>query len=59
MNEKRLARQFDARDVDSPYSILTKLRQYPAALRAYFDVWTNAGATDAGKKVAIGVDPPE
>ena len=50
---------FDARDVDSPYSILTRLRQYPAALRAYFDVWTNAGATDAGKKVAIGVDPPE
>jgi SanA protein len=49
---------FDARDVDSPYSILTRLRQYPAALRAYFDAWTSSGATDGGKKVVIGVDPP-
>ena len=32
---------------------------YPSALRAYYDVWTNAGATRRGKKVAIGVDPPE
>ena len=46
-----------ARDVDAPYSIFTELRRYPAALRAYFDVWTGTQAP-AGRTVAIGADPP-
>jgi SanA protein len=49
---------FEARDVPVPYTIWTYLRQYPSALRAFFDVWTNAEADDGGKKVVIGVDPP-
>jgi SanA protein len=48
---------FEARDVDTPYSIFTELRRFPSALRAYYDVWTGAGAP-GGKRVAIGVDPP-
>jgi SanA protein len=48
----------EARDVDTPYSIFTELRRYPSALRAYYDVWTDAKAREGGKKVAIGVDPP-
>jgi len=46
-----------ARDVDAPYSIFTELRRYPSALRAYYDVWTDAAAPE-GAKVTIGVDPP-
>lgn len=49
---------FEARDVDSPYSIFTELRRFPSALRAYFDVWTNAPARDSAPPVKIGVDPP-
>jgi SanA protein len=49
---------FEARDVDSPYSIFTELRRFPSALRAYFDVWTDAPARDSGPPVRIGVDPP-
>jgi SanA protein len=49
----------EARDVDTPYSIFTELRRYPSALRAYYDVWTDAKTREAGNKVAIGVDPPE
>jgi SanA protein len=49
---------FEARDVTSPYAMWTYLRQYPSALRAFFDVWTNAEAADGGRKVVIGVDPP-
>lgn len=49
---------FEARDVDSPYSVFTELRRFPSALRAYFDVWTNAPARDSGESVKIGVDPP-
>jgi SanA protein len=48
----------EARDVDSPYSVFTELRRFPSALRAYYDVWTDAKARDGGRKVAIGVDPP-
>jgi len=48
----------EARDVEAPYSVFTELRRYPSALRAYYDVWTNAKAREGGKKVAIGVDPP-
>ena len=29
----------EARDVDRAYSIVTELRRYPSALRAYWDVW--------------------
>ena len=47
-----------ARDVDTPYSIFTELRRYPSALRAYYDVWTDAKPGDRSGKVVIGVDPP-
>jgi SanA protein len=47
-----------ARDVDTPYSVFTELRRYPSALRAYYDVWTDAPVRAGGKKIAIGVDPP-
>ena len=46
-----------ARDVEAPYSIFTELRRYPSALRAYYDVWTDAPAPRSAK-VTIGVDPP-
>ena len=49
---------FEARDVDSPYSIFTELRRFPSALRAYLDVWTGAPARDGGAPVKIGIDPP-
>jgi SanA protein len=49
---------FEARDVDSPYSIFTELRRFPSALRAYYDVWTDAPARDSSPPVKIGVDPP-
>jgi len=48
----------EARDVDTPYSVFTELRRYPSALRAYYDVWTDAPSRAGGKKIAIGVDPP-
>lgn len=32
---------FEARDVVRAYSILTELRRYPSALRAYVDVWAD------------------
>jgi SanA protein len=50
---------FEARDVAAPYSIVTDLRRYPSALRAWFDVWTAApaGAPD-GPRVRLGIDPP-
>jgi SanA protein len=49
----------EARDVDTPYSVFTELRRYPSALRAFYDVWTAAKAREVGKKIAIGVDPPD
>jgi SanA protein len=48
----------EARDVDNPYSIFTKLRRYPSALRAYYDVWREPPPRHAGQTVTIGVDPP-
>jgi SanA protein len=48
----------EARDVDTPYSVFTELRRYPSALRAYYDVWTDAPARESDRKIAIGVDPP-
>ena len=50
---------FEARDVDTPYSIFTELRRYPSALRAYWDVWMNTPPGELGKPISIGVDPPE
>jgi len=35
---------FEARDVETAYSIFTELRRYPSALRAYLDAWTAAAA---------------
>jgi SanA protein len=49
---------FNARDVDTPYSVFTELRRYPSALMAYLDVWTSAPSGASGKPIAIGVDPP-
>ncbi len=49
---------FNARDVDTPYSVFTELRRYPSALMAYVEVWTGAPSRDSGKPIAIGVDPP-
>ncbi len=50
---------FEARDVNSPYSVFTELRRFPSALRAYLDVWMDAPPdTTAGPPVKIGADPP-
>jgi SanA protein len=49
---------FEARDVDSPYSVFTTLRRYPSALRAYWDVWFDTPPRHAGPSVVIGRDPP-
>jgi SanA protein len=49
---------FEARDVDSPYSVFTTLRRYPSALRAYWDVWLDTPSRHAGPTIVIGVDPP-
>ena len=48
----------EARDVQRAYSILTELRRYPSALRAYYDVWFDTPPRHAGPTIAIGVDPP-
>jgi len=32
---------FEARDVARAHSIVTELRRYPSALRAYVDVWAD------------------
>ncbi len=50
---------FEARDVDTPYSIFTELRRYPSALRAYWDVWFDTPPGELGKPVRIGVDPAD
>ena len=50
---------FEARDVDQPYSILTELRRYPSAMRAYWDVWNGMRAEEAGKPIRIGIDPAD
>lgn len=48
---------FEARDVTRAYSLLTELRRYPSALRAYWDVWVDTPARHGGSRVAIGKDP--
>jgi SanA protein len=48
-----------ARDIGRPYSLLTVLRRYPSALRAYYDVWFDTPPRHGGKPVRIGVDPPQ
>ena len=49
---------FEARDVARAYSIVTILRRYPSALRAYFDVWFDTPPKYAGPRIMIGRDPP-
>lgn len=49
---------FESRDVSRAYSILTELRRYPSALRAYWDVWFDTPAKHGGKRIVIGQDPP-
>lgn len=48
---------FEARDVARAYSLLTELRRYPSALRAYWDVWVGTPPRHAGAPIAVGVDP--
>ena len=50
---------FEAQDVKRAYSLMTELRRYPSAMRAYWDVWNGMRAPEAGKPVRIGVDPAE
>lgn len=49
---------FEARDVDSPYSVWTELRRYPSALRAFWDVWLDTQPRHGGAPIVIGRDPP-
>ena len=49
---------FEARDVARAYSIVTVLRRYPSALRAYFDVWFDTPPKYTGPRIVIGRDPP-
>lgn len=49
---------FEARDVARAYSIVTILRRYPSALRAYFDVWFDTPPKYTGARIVIGRDPP-
>jgi SanA protein len=49
---------FEARDVARAYSIITELRRYPSALRAYFDVWFDTPPRYTGPRIAVGKDPP-
>jgi SanA protein len=49
---------FEARDVVRAYSVLTELRRYPSALRAWYDVWFETPPRRAGPAIAIGLDPP-
>jgi len=51
------ARGFEARDVARAYSLLTELRRYPSALRAYWDVWAGTPSHRGDAPVAIGIDP--
>lgn len=48
-----------AQDVVRPYSVLTTLRRYPSALRAYYDVWFDTPPRHGGRAIVIGVDPPD
>ncbi|UYN97202.1 MAG: YdcF family protein [Enhydrobacter sp.] len=50
---------FDARDVVRPHSMLTELRRYPSALIAYLEVLSRRRPHETGRKVSIGVDPPD
>lgn len=49
---------FEAQDVARAYSIVTILRRYPSALRAYFDVWFDTPPKYTGPRIVIGRDPP-
>jgi SanA protein len=49
---------FEARDVTRAYSIVTELRRYPSALRAYWDVRFDMAAGQSGPPIVVGRDPP-
>ncbi|TAJ96388.1 MAG: hypothetical protein EPO10_10205 [Reyranella sp.] len=49
---------FEAQDVKRAYSLVTELRRYPSALRAYFDVWFDTPPKYTGPSIVIGKDPP-
>ncbi len=49
---------FEAQDVARAYSIITELRRYPSALRAYLDVWFDTPPKYTGPRIVIGKDPP-
>jgi SanA protein len=49
---------FEAQDVKRAYSLVTELRRYPSALRAYVDVWFDTPPKHSGARIVIGKDPP-
>ena len=49
---------FEAQDVKRAYSLVTELRRYPSALRAYVDVWFDTPPKYTGARIVIGKDPP-
>ena len=49
---------FEAQDVKRAYSLMTELRRYPSALRAYVDVWFDTPPKYTGARIVIGKDPP-
>jgi SanA protein len=49
---------FEAQDVNRAYSLITELRRYPSAVRAYFDVWFDTPPKYTGPRIVIGKDPP-
>ena len=42
----------------SVIGVVTELRRYPSALRAYFDVWFDTPPKYTGRSIVIGKDPP-
>ena len=49
---------FEAQDVTRAYSLMTELRRYPSALRAYVDVWFDTPPRYTGARIVSGKDPP-
>jgi SanA protein len=49
---------FEAQDVTRAYSLITELRRYPSAVRAYFDVWFDTPPRYSGPRIVIGKDSP-
>jgi SanA protein len=50
---------FDARDVESAYSIITELRRFPSALIAYLELLSRPPIRADSPTISIGVDPAD